>query len=457
MTSHADAVDRYPSVLLDVRCGVGGMTTLVDTASEAGDTGRMVVEQFGGGPSHSTGDSRGCNTIEWTESEVVVRTSRQNSTSLYRWGTPGGDRVLIGSDLAELTARVIASEGVGSDLFAQVRTVRRSISKIGGGRTVVFTRGRDGLRVDDTETATWRPERVSGETAIAAGRRQLEALRREVLALGDVRPVTAVVSGGVDSGLVAVLAQQAGILDHLATLGTPWGDEYAETEELGACLGLPVQHLVLSEEDILRALPAAIRMLGQPDREPVSGAVNLAAVFQQGQLPRGAVLTGFGADLINSGHRVESHAVENISAAVAQRLADAAGSEEFSGVVAAAHGYTQHHMYWRTGVIQAAIDTAPELMRFRDREKGHMRAAAAELLPDGIAWRRKQALHHGSGVERNLDAAIARRVGVDSFDVERFYRFIDVQLVATLVDSPHERIDSEKCLEAAIAAYRRHR
>lgn len=450
-------MDSFPSLLLDIRNRRGVLETQLGTAAEPRETGRLIVEEFARGWPLPSGGADSCNTIEWTGDQVVVHTSRQNPTVLSYWAEPGAGRVLIGTDLAELTARIITDTRAESDRAQQVRAVRRAIRKIGGGRTVTFSRSAAGGTVEITErvTQSWHASPIAGETAMEAGDRQIEMLCQEIVTAGEPRPVTAVVSGGVDSGLVAALAKEAGILDHLATLGTPWGNEYAAADELGAYLGMPVRHLALSEDEILGAIPETVRMLGNPNREAVAAGVNLVAVYQLGQLPTGTVLTGVGADFINSGMRVDAGPVPDLQRAVADCLESAALAGELSGVSAAAHGYVLRHMYWNTPVIQAALDTMPGIMRHRGREKGHMRLAATRILPEHIAWRPKQALHHGSGVERNLDAAIARRIGVESVDAERFYDLIGLELVEALVASPHAPVDSDKCLEAAISAYTR--
>ncbi|GHH31194.1 asparagine synthase C-terminal domain-containing protein [Streptomyces rubradiris] len=447
-------MNRYPSLLLDVRARRTGFVVELDGDGSPAETGRLLVEEFGSGRP-LPGGADDSNTIEWTAERVTVRTSLLNLTLLRYWQQPGTGRLLIGSDLAQLTARAIACVGVESDRVAQIRAVRASIRTIAGGRTVVFSRSGDGESTVVTETAApgWTASPVTGESAVEAGARQIEVLRREITAPGSPRPVTAVVSGGVDSGIVAALAKQAGILDHLATLGTPWGNEYATADELGAHLGMTVRHIALSEEDILRSIPETVRMLGVPNREMVAGGVNLVAVYRQGAIAVGTILTGIGADYINSGLRMDAGTVPDLQRAVAQCLADGALGGEWTGAGAAAYGYTLRHMYWNTPVIQAALDTAPEVMRYRDREKGHMRAAAEAFLPPEIAWRPKQAMHHGSGVQRNLDGAVARLIGVEEVDVERFYELVATEQAGALIDSPHEPIDPDKCLEAAVSAY----
>jgi hypothetical protein len=449
-------MNSYPTLLLEVRPqGTGLAVRRLDDTGETGDIERLVVEEFGRGLPLPSGGLDDCNTIECTGGRVTVRTSRQNLTLLRYWRQPGTGRVLIGTDLAELTARAFRHSGTRPDRVARIRAVRASIRTIGGGRTVVLSRAADGDSTDVTETVsnTWQASPLPGETAVEAGARQIEVLRREIVASGTPRPLTVVVSGGVDSGLVAALAQQAGVLDHLATLGTPWGDEYAAADELGAHLGMTVRRIELSEQDILGAIPETVRMLGVPTREMVAGGVNLVAVYRQHRIPAGTILTGIGADYINSGLRVEAGSVPDLRRAVAQCLDEGAAGGEWTGAGAAAHGYVLRHMYWNTPVIQAALDTPPEVMRHRDREKGHIRVAAEALLPPHIAWRPKQAMHHGSGVQRNLSGAVARLIGRDTVDVEHFYELLATEQAGALIESPHEPIDADKCLEAAVSAY----
>jgi asparagine synthetase B (glutamine-hydrolysing) len=305
------AAGAYPWILLDTSCRPGGFVTSVDTASGAGGDGRLVVEALGQDWLPPAGGSADSNVIEWTDTELVVRTSRQNFTPVYHWVDARRERLLIGTDLASLTAKVISATDPSGDLVTQIRSARADIRKIPGRRTVRFTDD-SGISVADTAQAGWASADIVGETAADAGLRQIGALERDIAAVGDRRPVTALVSGGVDSGTVAALARHVGVLDGIATLGTVWGDERAEAEELGAHLGCPVQYVLLSEDDILDALPDTIRMLGEPGRETVAIASNLVALYRRGEIPAGALLTGYGSDLINSGLRVDAEVLDDL-------------------------------------------------------------------------------------------------------------------------------------------------
>lgn len=441
------AVKNYPSITLEVQATPSGLAVTDVVGNTATRVGKLTVEEFGCGWPLPAGGPDSCSTIEWNNRAAMIRTSLLNPTNLYYWGSPESDCFLIGTDRVGLLARVLQSTG---------SCAAPPIHIIGAGRTVVLSLKTDrlGIDVDDVMTARWRPSPITGETALEAGNRQIAALRSEITAVGGPHPITVVVSGGVDSGLVASLARELGMVDYLASLGTPWGDEFAEADELGAYLNIPVQRIALSEDEILRALPETVRMLGTTDRELVAAGVSLVAVYRQGTIPPGTIMTGVGADLINSGNRVGSAPVADMQQAVAEQLSEVASSAELTGVGAAVHGYALRHMYWNPAVIQAGLDTSPEVMRYAGREKGHMRLAAQELLPDRVAWRPKQALHHGSGVDRNLDSAVSRLLGSDEAKVERFYELIETHLVEALLESPDGTIRSDNCLEAAIAAYR---
>lgn len=442
----------YPWILLDATTRPGGLTTRVHTAAGPVTTGRLVVETLGHQWLPPTGDDHDHTVIEWTGGEITVHTSRQNFTPMYTWTDERRGRLLMSTDLASLTAEPLNLTGWPDprELIPRIREVRAGIHQLPAHHTIRYTADLQPTRV---ERPGWTPRTIRGETPGEAGARQIDALHRDLAALAGHGPVTALISGGVDSGTVAALAQQAGILDGVATLGTAWGDEHAEAAELAEHLGHPLRYVLLTEDDILDALPDTIRMLGEPGKETVAIATNLVALYRRGEIPTGTLLTGYGSDLLNSGLRVDAAVLDDLRSAVATQLAQATTTGEFSGITAAAYGYAVRHPFWSSGVIQAALDTDPSLMGHNGREKGHLREAATRYLPAGVAWRPKRALHRGSGVDDNLDHAIARRLGTPIVDVPRLYEFIDAELVRALGESPGQPVDGRACLDAAMIAY----
>lgn len=440
-----------PRVLLELRTCADGFLIERCVAVET-LTGTVVVQ---GGDEHaiSFGPRDAPNRIVLTDRMLTVQTSKQNSVPVHWWIAPDRQRLVMSVDRIDVMAAATGDEVTS----AAIAAATSGLQTIPPHSSAEFVIGNDAaIDVVIESKPGWVRHRAHDDAAVAAGARQLAALRAEIANTPRDLPVTALVSGGVDSGSVAALAHEAGILDRLVTIGTEWSDEHQEASELGEYLGMPVELIRLSQEEIVEAIPETIRLVGSADPETVAVGVLLVALFRSRRVPHGTLLTGYGADLINSGLRVDAGTVDHINDAVDAQLANAAVSGEFSALMAEKYEYRLLHPFWCTNVITEALNTDPGLMRFQNREKGHIRAAAASssLLPDSIAWRQKQALHRGTGVESHLSSAIAARAGLSAIDCSVLYRYIEWEMVAATATHPKTTVDIAACLDAALQRYR---
>lgn len=441
---HVDALrvdGRLPGVRLEAVAS-GGRFTLVDGTGLEDGVVTVEARVCGWVPGPHAPD---VNVVTLDEGVVEVRTSHRNVAPVHAW--VDGPRLVLDTDLVALTAQVLLARGATTVTPADVRRARADVRRLEASTTTVFRAVDGAVHVTTAHRTEVRPHVAEDESPRDAGLRQIEALDRAVRAAATGGHVVALVSGGVDSGLVAALADRAGVLDGLATLGTQWGDERGEAEELGRHLGRCVQYVPLSEDALLAALPETVRLLGEPSAETVAITSNLVALVRSGELPGGTLLTGYGSDLLNSGMRTGDDAAADVAAEVDRQLAASAATGEFAGSVAVRHGYTLSHPFWAAGVVAAARATDPRVVRHRDREKGHLRLAAEGLLPDALAWRPKRALHVGSGVATNLAQAVARRAGTDA-PPERLYAAIDACLVAA--DLHGRALTDVECLDRAV-------
>ncbi|WP_405695345.1 asparagine synthase-related protein [Streptomyces sp. NBC_01185] len=291
----------------------------------------------------------------------------------------------------------------------------------------------------------------------AAGEAQLDALTAEIERIDSTTPAgtgyATLLSGGIDSGTVTYLAATAGLSVTPYSVGTPWGDELADAAELCAELGIGLEAVHLTEDDIIASIPEAVRWLGVTEPEVVEVALTATSVQRLGAVPADrTLLTGYGSDLINAGlYRPFAHHHELIDQ-VLSAVDRTRRSNELSGRMALAHGTGVHHPFWSWPVMRVALETAPECKVREGREKYHLRTAMGRRVPEPIAWRKKIAVHHGGGLQDGVARRLEKETG--STDREPVYRACFAELLDRSARGELEPVDPPDLFERALGRVR---
>jgi len=255
---------------------------------------------------------------------------------------------------------------------------------------------------NDPVEAAWHP---TVRDCRAAGTQLLDALRASVAAVtsSDDAPPAVLLSGGVDSAALAWTAHQLGLAPVAYSIGTEWGDEHDAAAELASYCGIVHRHIDLTIDDLLGAIRPSIRQLGHANPESVDSVLNVVAALRTGQIKESTILTGWGSDLLNAGLLNRPSSAEDMIQTLLATLRRTQFSSEFSGLTAGSSGYRLRHPYWHRFVVEASLAIDPSC-KYGPREKQHLRSAMAPHVPASVAWRKKIALHHGTGVELGLSS-----------------------------------------------------
>lgn len=183
------------------------------------------------------------------------------------------------------------------------QTVFDDIRVLTPGTTAVLTE-RGGLRMIRRSISDTVPDPVAADLA-GSRRGLLSLLRAEVTQLlqGDV-PVSAITSGGLDSGVVTVLAAAHNC--DLATFNIAYRgrwphDERRFAQAIAESAGTRHHQIELDPADIPGLLPTVVRHLGQPNADPIT--VSSYALFGAIRTAGFKVaLSGDGADEIFGGY-----------------------------------------------------------------------------------------------------------------------------------------------------------
>ena len=228
------------------------------------------------------------------------------------------------------------------------------------------------------------------------------------------RGVCALLSGGLDSSLVAALAARclarSGRVLHTYSVGMPGSTDLAYAKVVAAHIGSVHTSIVLSEEDFLEAIPETVRVIESYDTTSVRASVGnyLVAQFIRRNSDHVVVLNGDYSDEVCGGYKYMALAPSvGEFAAECQRLVDdiylfdSLRSDRTicsQGLEARTPFADKAFVVYYMGLPPAARMANGERM-----EKWLLRAAfdGDGLLPESVLWRKKEAFSDGVSAPEN--------------------------------------------------------
>jgi len=231
----------------------------------------------------------------------------------------------------------------------------------------------------------------------------------------DLGRIGVIFSGGIDSVLIAHIANKMVPQVICYTCGTKGSNDIAYSRQIAEELGLKLRVCELSFDDVERLIPEVIRVIedsnaGQVEVAlPVYGAVGLA--HQDGIK---VMLTGQAADELFGGYcwypkvakregyrKLRQHMIEDLSLLYKETL-------EREDKITMAHSVELREPYLDPEVIKVAscTDLRLNVKGFDDMFGKHVHRKLAENMgiSHEIAYRAKEAAQHGSGVHSILKA-----------------------------------------------------
>jgi asparagine synthase (glutamine-hydrolysing) len=212
-------------------------------------------------------------------------------------------------------------------------------------------------------------------------------------------------SGGVDSTLVAHLAQR-----ECVAVGLADSHDLKQARHAADVLGLSLTTVTITPKEIETALPTVVRVI--PFKDPVNVGIALTQYFVArfaGEQGYQRIITGQGADELFGGY---SRYLETPTLA-ADLERDFIGLEQQADrdqAVAGLHGTYLSMPYLDVRVVRAAraIPAAEKVQG--GRRKVPLRQVAERHIPPEFAWYEKKAMQYGSGVWKVLQK-LARKNG----------------------------------------------
>jgi len=212
-------------------------------------------------------------------------------------------------------------------------------------------------------------------------------------------------SGGIDSTLVAYLAQR-----ECVAVGMKDSHDLDRASAVSQKLGLSCTCVQIVPQEIESALPVVLGII--PQKDPVNTAIALTQYFiarWAGEQGFERILTGQGADELFGGYSrylttksLEEDLTRDFCGLELQAQRDQA--------VAALYGTYLSMPYLDLRVVRAAQKIPAEKKVSDGKRKIPLREVAEQFIPADIAWYEKKAMQYGSGVAKELQR-LARHNG----------------------------------------------
>jgi asparagine synthase (glutamine-hydrolysing) len=324
------------------------------------------------------------------------------------------NRIIAGRDLFGATPLYYGED----DAVCAVASERKALWKIGLNDTQSFPPGQ--LAVIDKQGFSFHPvktlrvppkETVDMETATRALQLLLlESTRKQV---SDLEAAAVAFSGGVDSSVVAVLAETVGLNVQLVSVGLENQREVLFAEEAAEALGLPLHLQTYTVDELEQTLAKVLWLIEEPN--PVNACIAIPFYWlaeTASKLGHPVLLAGQGADELFGGYQRYLTEYERSGAeAVEQKLfhdVENAYRANFQrdNQVCSFHGVELRIPFIDKDVVDFALRLPLHLKinSVEDRlRKRVLRRAARNLdVPSFMADKPKKAVQYTTGVTKAL-------------------------------------------------------
>lgn len=212
-------------------------------------------------------------------------------------------------------------------------------------------------------------------------------------------------SGGIDSSTVTALINRLRPGTNTYTLGTEFGDEYADAADLATSLNIPHAKVFAGTEDASAHFKRAIFCNETVDGLTAETLAQLSVLGQTASQGVTHIVTGYGADLLfGSMLRHELYmkvtGVDDLQSLIERTC----WTGEFSPFFAWSLGLRVHHLFWDPQLMNCAFRIPFDFNYDGQFEKVVLRSLAVEngWMQHAQAFRKKYALTDGTQFNRLL-------------------------------------------------------
>lgn len=229
-------------------------------------------------------------------------------------------------------------------------------------------------------------------------------------AVSGVEGKTAIclVSGGLDSSIVGMLAQRRFDEVRYFSVGTRERNEFAHAHRFTDSIGAVCTDVVFEEGGFLENLAEVVALLEHPYSRYLEYIVPVHIAHKLIPGEADVILSGYGSDVLFAGFAKPHHTTADIARLIRSEYLSTYWANEASQTLGFCHGQFVAYPYFDSGFVDVALSISPHLCHLDGVEKHVLRKAFERDLAPAVAWRKKVGIHEGTGCEDFFSRYLSR-------------------------------------------------
>ncbi|MBK9730415.1 MAG: hypothetical protein IPO83_03850 [Chitinophagaceae bacterium] len=219
------------------------------------------------------------------------------------------------------------------------------------------------------------------------------------------------ISGGVDSSIVAILVSKNFGKPQTLSLGFPDHNEFPEASRFARSRNFDYDEYIVNENE-----------LEQSFIEVISCVEHYHSIYVEYLTPVhignkvllkdfDSIVSGYGSDIIFGGFAKRGNSFSDISTQITSEYKTSLWSAETSMALANFYNKEIYYPYYDSEVIDLAFRISTNLKFKNNIEKYILRTSFKDVLPAETAWREKIGIHQSSGTENYFSSIATSLVG----------------------------------------------
>ncbi|WP_331352737.1 asparagine synthase-related protein [Cellvibrio sp. UBA7671] len=224
------------------------------------------------------------------------------------------------------------------------------------------------------------------------------ALRKTVFAYQGER-ANCLISGGLDSSVVAYLANERFSELNLFSIGTTSSNEFEFADKFARSIGKNFERILIEENDFLAHLPELLWLTEHPYSTFNEYLIPVHIAHAKVNKEADIMLSGYGSDVLFAGFAKPETSLLDVTTLIREEYETTFWSNEASQTLGGVHGFNVGYPFFDSSVVDLSFSIDPYLKHKNGIEKYILRKTFEGKIQHDVLYRKKIGIHQGTGCE----------------------------------------------------------